>query len=45
VNEPTVEPEQVPSGRPVAEMQPEDELLDDPTRSAHDESHRRWFNR
>jgi hypothetical protein len=26
-------------------MQPEDELLDDPTRSAHDESHRRWFNR
>jgi hypothetical protein len=34
-----------PTERPVAEMAPEDELLDDPTRSAQEESHRRWFNR
>lgn len=34
-----------PSERPVAEIDPADELLDDPTRTAHEESHRRWFNR
>jgi hypothetical protein len=34
-----------PAGRPVAEIDPTDELLDDPTRSAEEESHRRWFNR
>jgi hypothetical protein len=31
--------------RPTAEIDPTDELLDDPTRSAEEESHRRWFNR
>jgi hypothetical protein len=45
--EPSLQPEPTPAppDRPVAEIQPEDELLDDPTRSAHEESHRRWFNR
>ena len=33
------------SKRPVAEIDAADELLDDPTRTAHEESHRRWFNR
>jgi tetratricopeptide (TPR) repeat protein len=31
--------------RPIAEIDPADELLEDPTHSAQEESHRRWFNR
>ena len=34
-----------PIERPVAEIDATDELLDDPTRTAQEESHRRWFNR
>jgi hypothetical protein len=37
--------ELAPTERPVAEIDATDELLDDPTRTAQEESHRRWFNR
>jgi hypothetical protein len=31
--------------RPSAEIDPDDELLQDPTITAEEESKRRWFNR
>jgi hypothetical protein len=34
-----------PTERPSAEIDPADELLQDPTVSAEEESKRRWFNR
>jgi tetratricopeptide (TPR) repeat protein len=34
-----------PADRPSVEIDPADELLEDPTRNAEQESHRRWFSR
>jgi hypothetical protein len=34
-----------PTERPSAEIDPADELLQDPMMSAEEESKRRWFNR
>jgi hypothetical protein len=45
VQQPQMQDQLEPTERPSAEIDPADELLQDPTMSAEEESKRRWFNR
>jgi hypothetical protein len=45
VQQPQMQDQLEPTERPSAEIDPADELLQDPMMSAEEESKRRWFNR